>query len=248
MIRLNNINLKLDDFELKKINLRVKKYESLVIMGPSAVGKTLLLKTMAGIFMPAHGEVIINGHNFYAAKKKIKNEIMYNMGMLFQQNALFDSITVRENIAFPLREVRKLNPQQADIIVDKYLSAVELEGFDHLYPDEISGGMQKRLGIARALTLSPKIVFYDDPTSGLDPIISRKIIDLIKNMKGQQRSTLVTITNDVNRAYQLADQIAILIDGELIITGTVEETKNHPNPKVHQFVTGELSGPLTGLI
>lgn len=245
MIRLQNIDVKLGDFELKNIQLEVKSGESLVLVGPSGEGKTVLLKIIAGIIKPFAGEVFIHDNNLYEVTEAVRNEIMFNMGMLFQKNALFDSMTVGENIAFPLVEVRGLNAAQADKLVDRYLEAVGIAHAKNLFPDEISGGMQKRLGIARALALSPKIVLYDDPTAGLDPITSRRIIKLIQDMQKRQRGTLVTITNDMNRAFELADRIAVLVDGELIITGSVEETKNFPDERVKQFISGNTKGPLT---
>ncbi|MCB0407228.1 MAG: ATP-binding cassette domain-containing protein, partial [Bdellovibrionales bacterium] len=128
--------------------------------------------------------------------------------------------------------------------IDFFLEAVAIPHARDLYPDEISGGMQKRLGIARALALYPEIIFYDDPTAGLDPTTSRKIIQLILDLQKQNNTTVVAITNDMGRAYQMADRIGMIVDEELIITGNVEETKHHSDPRVHQFITGELTGPL----
>ncbi|MCB0356157.1 MAG: ATP-binding cassette domain-containing protein, partial [Bdellovibrionales bacterium] len=126
-----------------------------------------------------------------------------------------------------------------------FLSAVAIPHAKNLYPDEISGGMQKRLGIARALVLDPEIILYDDPTAGLDPITSRMIIQLIKDLQAKKNSTLIAITNDMKRAYQLADRIAMVVDGELIVTGDETQTKNYQDPRVRQFITGQLEGPLT---
>jgi phospholipid/cholesterol/gamma-HCH transport system ATP-binding protein len=166
------------------------------------------------------------------------------MGVLFQKNALFDSLTCGENIAFPLRETTGLTDWEIDKKVEHFLDAVGLPHAKNLYPDEISGGMQKRLGIARALALEPEIIFYDDPTAGLDPITSRKIINLILDLKQQKKSTIVAVVNDMNRAYQLADRMGMIIDKTLLITGTPEETRNHLDGRVHQFVRGETKGPL----
>lgn len=245
MIQLEDIKVKLGDFSIEDIHLNIKDGESFVLVGPSGEGKTVLLKVIAGIIKPESGSLFIHDHDFYGVTDEVRSEIMYNMGMLFQKNALFDSMTVGDNIAFPLIEVRNLNALQADKIVDRYLEAVGILHAKDLFPDEISGGMQKRLGIARALALSPKIVLYDDPTAGLDPITSRKIVKLIQEMRSKQKATLVTITNDMNRAFELADRIGMLVDGELIITGSVEETKNHSDERVQQFIRGKLSGPLT---
>lgn len=178
-------------------------------------------------------------------KGKERDALIRKMGMLFQKNALFDSMTCAENIAFPLREVAKKSEVEIEKAVQFYLEAVGIPHARDLFPDEISGGMQKRLGIARALALEPEIVFYDDPTAGLDPITSRKIIQLIKDLQKRSNTTLVAVTNDMNRAEQLADRIGMVVDRELILTGSPAETKEHPDPRVQQFVRGSLQGPLT---
>ena len=170
---------------------------------------------------------------------------MRRMGMLFQKNALFDSLTVLENICFPLRELTDLSEAEIVSKARVFLEAVGLEQAGDRYPDEISGGMQKRLGIARALALEPEIIFYDDPTAGLDPITSRKIIDLILDLKKKRGSTVVAITNEMARAYQMADTIAMVVEQTVIETGSVEETKRSSESRVKQFIRGDLIGPLT---
>lgn len=247
VIELQNISV---DFEreiiLKQVNLQIHKGESLVIVGPSGQGKSVLLKTMAGLIKPSQGTLFLGGKDWLSLDRKWQKQILQKMGVLFQKNALFDSLTVSENIAFPLRENSDLSDAEIAKKVEYFLEAVGILHAKNLFPDEISGGMQKRLGIARALALGPELVFYDDPTAGLDPITSRKIIDLIKSLRAQNNSTVVAITNDMNRAYQLADRIVMVVDKSVIITGTPEQTKNHPDPRVHQFVRGELQGPLVG--
>ena len=230
---------------LENVNLRVAPGEKLVVIGPSGQGKSVLLKLMAGIIQPTQGEILVDGHDLYKMKAHDRHQIMRKMGMLFQKNALFDSLTVGENIAFPLRETGRHSESEIEAKVAHYLEAVGLSHARLLYSDEISGGMQKRLGIARALALDPKIILYDDPTAGLDPITSRKIIDLILILQKELKSTVVAITNDMARAYQLADRIAMVVDHEVIVTGSVQETKHHADPRVHQFIRGDLKGPLT---
>jgi phospholipid/cholesterol/gamma-HCH transport system ATP-binding protein len=166
------------------------------------------------------------------------------MGMLFQKNALFDSLTVEENIAFPLREGSRASEAEIRETVGYFLEAVGIAHARALFPDEISGGMQKRLGIARALALKPEIVLYDDPTAGLDPVTSRKIAALIGELRAQSRSTIVAVTNDMARAYQLGDRVAMAVHGELVVTGTRAETEACPDPRVQQFIRGRLDGPL----
>lgn len=230
---------------LKDISLEVARGEVFVLMGPSGHGKTTLLKTMAGLVTPRKGKVYINELDFATLGGAEAFEVLKKLGMLFQKNALFDSFTCGENVAFPLRETTDLSASEIQSKVDLFLEAVGISHAKHLFPDEISGGMQKRLGIARALALNPEIIFYDDPTAGLDPITSRKIVDLIKDLQKKNGSTVIAITNDVNRAYQMATRIALVVDQAIIITGTPEQTKKHPDPRVQQFIRGDLKGPLT---
>lgn len=230
---------------LRDISLEVPRGEKLVLMGPSGHGKTTLLKTMSGLITPRNGKVFINGYDWSTLSDKERFETLKKLGMLFQKNALFDSLTCGENIAFPLRETTDLSEEEIQTKVDVFLEAVGISHAKPLFPDEISGGMQKRLGIARALALNPEIIFYDDPTAGLDPITSRKIIELILNLQKKNNSTVVAITNDIHRAFQLADRLALVVNQELVITGNPEQTRAHPDPRVQQFIRGALAGPLT---
>lgn len=243
----NNSNEHSVDSILENISLRIDHDDRIVLVGPSGQGKSVLLKVMAGLIPPTKGQVLIEGEDLYSVTIKRRQEIMFKMGMLFQKNALFDSLTNFENIAFPLREVTQKGEQEITAIADQFLDAVGIGHARHLYPDEISGGMQKRLGIARALALNPKTIFFDDPTAGLDPITSRTIIDLILNLCAQNKTTLVAVTNEMNRAYQMATRIGMVVDKGLIETGSAQETKHHIHPKVKQFVHGELTGPLLRL-
>lgn len=230
---------------LRHISLNVRKGESFVLIGPSGQGKTVILKLLAGLMRPTEGRVLVEGLDLNAITSDERLTLLLKMGMLFQKNALFDSLTCGENIAFPLREVTKHSEAEIEGRVTFFLEQVGLSHALNLYPDEISGGMQKRLGIARALALDPEIVLYDDPTAGLDPITSRKIIELILDLRKKRGSTIVAITNDMARAYQLADQIGMVVDGELILCGNKEETLRHKDPRVKQFIHGRLEGPLT---
>jgi phospholipid/cholesterol/gamma-HCH transport system ATP-binding protein len=188
---------------------------------------------------------LVDGKDLHAVKARERLELQLKMGMLFQKNALFDSLSVSENIAFPMREKTSLSEPEIQERVAFFLDAVGISHAAALFPDEISGGMQKRLGIARALALKPQIVLYDDPTAGLDPITSRRIVDLILQLRRENKSTVVAVTNDMARAYQLADRITMVVDGELIVTGTRAQTLAHKDPRVAQFIRGELEGPLT---
>ncbi|MDZ4662842.1 MAG: ATP-binding cassette domain-containing protein [Pseudomonadota bacterium] len=243
-IELQNVRMIFDNHTLfTKVNIAVGKGETLVLIGPSGHGKTVLLKIMCGLIRPSQGDVSVEGHDFLNITESKKQRLLCKMGVLFQKNALFDSLCVTDNIAFPLRETTTKSEVEILEICSRFLSSVGILDAKDLFPDEISGGMQKRLGIARALALEPKIVFYDDPTAGLDPITSRQIIQLILELKKTYGSTVVAITNDMNRAYQMADKIAMIIDGEVILTGTPQETKFHSDPRVQQFIRGEIKRP-----
>jgi phospholipid/cholesterol/gamma-HCH transport system ATP-binding protein len=246
MIELRNASLSFaKDHILKNINLSVHRGEMFVVVGPSGHGKSVLLKILAGILEPTEGELLIDGQNFFKLNDQQRDRLRRKMGMLFQKNALFDSLTAGENISFPLIETQAANETEVMEKVAHYLDAVGITHAKNLMPDEMSGGMQKRLGIARALALDPDIIFYDDPTAGLDPITSKKIIDIIVQLKKSRGTTSVAITNDMNRAYQMADQMGMILNGELILTGTPQETQKSNDPRVRQFIHGQLAGPLT---
>lgn len=247
MIELNNVGMCFGEQVLfKDIDLQIAKGEKLAVIGPSGSGKSVLLKIMAGVIKPTWGKVLVAGQDLHELSESERQKILFKMGMLFQKNALFDSLTASENIAFPLREVTGLSENEIQERVSYFLNEVAVTQARELYPDEMSGGMQKRLGIARALALEPEIIFYDDPTAGLDPITSRLIVDLILRLQKEKNATVVAVTNDMNRAYQVADRIAMLVDGELIVTGNKEQTRTHSDARVFQFVRGHLEGPLTG--
>jgi len=244
-IELREVSLELGgELILENISISVRAGQTLVLIGPSGHGKSLLLKLMAGIYTPTRGEVWVEGKRLADLYGRERESLMRRMGMLFQKNALFDSLTVTDNICFPLREVSQLSESEIQTRAQEFLTAVGLESSGQRFPDEISGGMQKRLGIARALALEPDIIFYDDPTAGLDPITSRRIIELILELKKKRGSTVVAITNEMARAYQMADRIAMVVDKSVIETGSVEQTKHFDDPRVRQFIRGELTGPL----
>lgn len=221
---------------LHRVSFSVAKGSSYVVLGQSGVGKSVLLKILAQLIVPDEGQVRIGTRN---------------IGMLFQKNALFDSLTVHENLDFPLRERTSLSVGERRLKVEKFLDWVGLANTGHQFPDELSGGMQKRLGIARALIVEPEILFYDEPTAGLDPITSRVIADLILRLKNEMKTTIVVVTSDVMRAFQLGDQIGLLVRGQgtlgasLIAAGSPSEAKQSSDLSIQQFLTGATKGPLT---
>jgi phospholipid/cholesterol/gamma-HCH transport system ATP-binding protein len=219
---------------IEEASFSLEKGQSYAILGQSGGGKSVLLKMLAGLIQPDTGEIILGTQN---------------VGMLFQKNALFDSLTVFDNLDFTLRESSKLSINERKRLCDQYLSWVELTGTEKQYPDELSGGMQKRLGIARALILSPEIVFYDEPTAGLDPITSEVIADLIVRLNQETKSTIVTVTSDVLRAFQIAETIGILLPGKsgsiLHTIGSPKDVKTSTSASVQQFIRGSTKGPLT---
>ncbi len=249
LIELDSVSLNFGSVKiLENFNLAIKKGESLVLVGPSGSGKSTLLKLMAGLLSPQEGTVNYRGTSLSTLSKIKRAQFLSEVGMLFQQNALFDSMTVFENLHFVLSEVKPKAPEPSK--KEEIFNLLEAVGLDHVpdnFPGELSGGMQKRLGIARALVVRPQLVFYDDPTAGLDPITSRKIIAMILELKNKWDGTIVTVTNDMMRAFQLAGQIMLCFPEEFILTGNEAQTRNHPDPRVQQFITGRVQGPLEAL-
>lgn len=232
---------------LKNVSFEIMEGESIVLIGPSGAGKTSLLKLLCGLIKPSNGSVLFKQKDINKMTTAEHQKLISKSGVLFQKNALFDSMTCLENVSFPLHEAGILSPSEIDNVALEILEAVGLRESAGRLPDEISGGMQKRLGIARALVLNPEVVFYDDPTAGLDPITSKKIIELVIAFQKKTKATLITITNDMNRAYQLADRIFMVVDKTVIDTGSVDETQRHSDPRVQQFIHGKNQGPLNQL-
>lgn len=232
---------------LKNINLDVQKGEALVLIGPSGHGKTSLLKIMSGLISPGNGKVFIEQGDWLTLSKRERLPILKKMGILFQKNALFDSFSCLENIAFPLRETTQLTEHEIQEKAEYFLEQVGIPQARNRYPDEISGGMQKRLGIARALALEPEIIFYDDPTAGLDPITSRKIVELILRLKKEKGSTVIAVMNDMNRVHQMADRVAMVVDEEVLSLGSPDQLSLANDLRVQQFIHGRAEGPLSAL-
>lgn len=230
---------------LDGVDLEVAKGESLVVIGGSGTGKSVLIKCIQGLITPDDGSIKINGKESVGIDKKEAEALYSKMGMLFQGGALFDSLSVWENVSFGLIENQKMPRKQAKKQAIKYLKQVGLSAdVADLSPSELSGGMQKRVGLARAIATQPEIIFFDEPTTGLDPIMADVINDLIISSVKNIGASALTITHDMASARKIADRIAMLYKGKIIWQGTVEELDKTDNPYVLQFVNGSSQGPI----
>ena len=230
---------------LDGVDLDVNKGESLVVIGGSGTGKSVLIKCIQGLIEPDEGSIKIDGKESVGIDKKEAEKLYSKMGMLFQGGALFDSLSVWENVAFGLLENQKMPRKLAKKQAIKYLKQVGLSSdISDLSPSELSGGMQKRVGLARAIATQPEIIFFDEPTTGLDPIMADVINDLIITSVKKIGASALTITHDMASARKIADRIAMLYKGKIIWQGTVEELEKTDNPYVIQFVKGNSEGPI----
>lgn len=229
---------------LRGVDLEIKKGESMVIIGGSGSGKSVLLKLIIGILKPDKGRIIIDGVDMTTLDEKGLYRIRTKFGMLFQGAALFDSLKVGENVAFALREHTKMTDAEIKGRVAEKLKIVGLSGIENLRISELSGGMKKRVGLARALAINPEILLYDEPTTGLDPIMADVINNLIVRVRSTLDVTEVAITHDMVSAYKIADRIAMLYEGKIIQVGAPKEIQESENPVVRQFITGSSEGPI----
>jgi phospholipid/cholesterol/gamma-HCH transport system ATP-binding protein len=230
---------------LRGMSIDVMPGESVVIVGGSGTGKSVTLKHIIGLLKPDRGRVIIDGHDTTGMSDTEMNEYRRRFGMSFQEGALFDSMSVFENIAFPLRRHTKMTEKQIRDRVLECLEDVHLEGVEGKRPSELSGGMRRRVGFARAISLKPEILLFDEPTTGLDPVISDVVAELIREMDQKLGTTTVTITHDMKVAFKIADRVAMLSRGVIVEQGTPEQFQRSTNPMVQQFIEGRAEGPLT---
>jgi len=221
---------------LHGISFDVQRGETLVILGGSGSGKSTLLRTLVGLEKPSSGEVRIRGRNFAAFSEADRDEIRKRLGMSFQGGALFGSMTVGENVALPLREHTKLEDSTVEIMVRLKLDQVGLSGFEDFLPSQLSGGMKKRAAVARALAMDPEILFFDEPSAGLDPIIAAGIDQLILELKKAFHMTIIVVTHELASAFLIADRMVLINKGDVVAIGTAEEMKNSKHPKVRQFL------------
>ena len=230
---------------LRDMSIDVRTGDSLVIVGGSGTGKSVTLKHIIGLLQPDSGHVIVDGSDLCCMNHLELNAFRRRFGMSFQEGALFDSMSVFENIAFPLRRHTKMSEAEIRDRVRECLEDVHLPGVEAKRPSELSGGMRRRVGFARAISLKPDILLFDEPTTGLDPVMSDVIADLIVEMDEKLHTTTVTITHDMKVAFKIADRVAMLYRGQIIEEGTPEAFQRSPNPIVQQFIEGRADGPLT---
>ncbi len=230
---------------LDGLSLTIPRGKNTVVIGGSGTGKSVLIKCVVGLLRADAGEILVDGEDVTKLRERDLVRVRQKFGMLFQGAALFDSLTVGENVAFGLRRTRKMAEGALRDLVEEKLAMVGLSNIQHLMPAELSGGMKKRVGLARAIATEPEIILYDEPTTGLDPIMADVINDLIISLRETLGVTSISITHDMASAYKIADQIAMLYKGRIIETGTPGEIRNSANPVVSQFVQGKAEGPIT---
>ncbi len=229
---------------LKGVNVNVKKGETMVILGPSGTGKSVTLKHITGLVAPDEGDCLILGESISFSKEKIRKKLRAKMGVLFQSGALINWLSVYENVALPLREHKISKGKELHDNVMEKLQWLDLIVAKDNLPGDISGGMKKRAGIARALTTNPEILLYDEPTSGLDPVMSNVFNELILRLKKELHVTSIVVTHDMESAYMIADRITFLYEGKAIFCGTVAELKSSSNTVIQQFIHGRTVGPM----
>lgn len=244
MIQLEAVSKAFAHPVLHPLTLRVPQGCLYGLIGPGASGKSVLLKIITGLMRPDSGKVLVGGRNIFALDQPGLHAYRKQVGMLFQNNALFDFMTVAENIAFPLKRLMDLPQEEIDQRVSDRLKQVQLPGFEARMPAGLSGGQKKRVGVARATITGAPIVIYDEPAAGLDPVTSQKIFDLLRAEQKASGATVVMVSSDLDRMLTVTDRVGMLLRGRLIFDGTTAEAQSCKNPYVHQFVHGLPEGPL----
>ncbi|MFA5090752.1 MAG: ABC transporter ATP-binding protein [Candidatus Omnitrophota bacterium] len=230
---------------LNNLSLKVDTGSTCVIIGRSGCGKSVLLKHIVGILSPDSGQVIVDGQDVTQLKESEMDKVRMRVGMVFQGGALFDSMNVGENVGFGLIEHDHIERKQLLERIEEALCMVGLCGIENLMPSELSGGMKKRVSLARAICIKPDIILYDEPTTGVDPITADSINELIRSLHDKIKVTSIVVTHDMKSAYRVADRIAMLYQGRIIAEGTAEEIQATEHPVVHQFINGLAKGPIT---
>ncbi|HBG61401.1 MAG: ABC transporter ATP-binding protein [Omnitrophica WOR_2 bacterium GWF2_38_59] len=246
MIEIVNLNKSFgENVVLKNVNLTIETGQTKVIIGRSGVGKSVLLKSIMGILIPDSGSIKIDGVEVTDLPEKEYNKIRMKIGMVFQGGALFDSMNVAENVAFVLNEFMRLDKRTVDKKIEESLALVGLQGVEDMMPSELSGGMKKRVSLARVLCMDPEVIFYDEPTTGVDPVTADAINTLIVELRNKLDVTSIVVTHDMNSAYKVADKIAMIYSGQVIAEGTPQEIQQATHPVVRQFINGDAKGPIT---
>lgn len=232
---------------LDNLNFTIDKGSTCVIIGRSGCGKSVLLKHIVGILKPDSGQVFVDSKDITKLNDKELDSLRMKIGMVFQGGALFDSLTVGENVGFGLMEQECERLSQKELLekIEDALSMVDLGGIGNLMPSELSGGMRKRVALARAICIRPQIILYDEPTTGVDPITGDSINELIRSLHDKLKVTSIVVTHDMKSAYKIADRIAMLYQGRIITEGSPEEIQSSEHPVVHQFINGLAKGPIT---
>jgi len=243
VMSLKNLTKKFgDNVVLDGIDLTIEKGKTTVVIGPSGCGKTVLIKHLIVLLRPSGGEVYFKNRRIDDLPEAELNKVRTHFGFLFQGGALFDSLNVSENIMFPIKQHYEITDwKQVEELVKAKLAMVGLDGFQHFYPANLSGGQRKRVALARAIALNPEVILYDEPTTGLDPIRADVINELILKLQRELGVTTVVVTHDMTSAYKIADRIIMLHNGKIIADGDTGHIRNHPHPNVQQFITGQVS-------
>jgi len=230
---------------LQGLNLDIRRGEIMAVIGRSGTGKSVFLKHLIGLIRPDSGQVLVDGEDIHGGGSRHLAHVRERFGMLFQGGALFDSLTVEDNIAFPLRERTRMSAAQIRTVVAETLKGVGLEGVEGKLPDELSGGMRKRVALARALAMHPEIVLFDEPTTGLDPILVQAIHRLIADTQARFHYTAVIVSHEIPEIFDIATRVAMLHNGAILEVETAVRFPQSSNPAVQQFIAGRLEGPLT---
>ena len=221
---------------LKGLTFSVPRAKTTVILGGSGCGKSTLLKHLIGLLKPSDGQISINGREITALAEPEMDEVRKKMGVLFQGSALLNSMTIAENVALPILEHTKINKATVEIMVRMKLDLVGLSGFGHFYPSQLSGGMKKRAGLARALALDPEILFFDEPSAGLDPVTAAGLDELIMKLQKAFRMTIIVVTHELPSVYAIADYVMMLDKGQILFFGPLEGLKSSDHPRIRQFL------------
>lgn len=230
---------------LDGVDMTIEEGKITVIIGRSGEGKSVLLKHIIGLLKPDSGKILVGEEDITKMNEKELDIVRRKFGMLFQGAALFDSMTVGENVGFPLMEHTDMVFDEIKNVVKEKLQKVGLSGIEEMMPADLSGGMKKRVGLARAIVMDPEIILFDEPTTGLDPIMSDSIATLIQNTQKDLHTTYVVITHDIALTYKIADSIAMLHEGKIIEKGSIKEIQNSTNPIIRQFIEGKAEGPIS---